>query len=660
MIQPGDYKESHIISFLKCVPIIGSSRVTEEIAESSKDLHNREQDMAHSISATSSSVPTSSSVLTPQVQTQTNLLHTPQVDNMLVNTLMNLSDGEQTLYSSTSTQCDVTSHIDRSSQTAHSSKSVRTQTEESEKKATTALPEEFVSCLIPAPPMPLGRDFHKKQFIVNEVLCYIQNKMDTLPTDTIVKLGCDFFQYEDIKRAKKILYQTVPIDGQRLRMHKGENKAKLDIKDMILYLHMVPLMDMPIFLARDITMTPPSSCDSYDTAAILRSIETMQTQIIMLTEAQKVMSELVTSQMVVSDTKAPTTKESSRQLNSAEELSCSNFPAELRQQSNENLQKQHGAHYSVRSSIGSSLVNSSDRSMRSETNQFSRKKDSSDDSIPVLGEPLQARRKDSGSSKPQKNTPRVKNSTAKLTRSDRTCNNHPLTSLDSSMVGINKPISSCIHSSIPSTVTDISDSPFDADTSDTESSLSQCSQVSDKSTVSYVQVVSNIASPISLSPVRTRVFHAKHTTNYPTRHTSATHNEDSSQEISRQSSLHRYDEHRNTQSNPQRSSTHDTAVKGLSTAPGLRAVTNHSQKTAKSMNRTCTGVFVTRLKPHTTSSNVEAFLRQELGLSVKAEKLQTRYNTYSSFYIACSGYNRAKLIDGTVWPKGSLIKPFFS
>ena len=443
-------------------------------------------------------------------------------------------------------------------------------------------------------------------------------------------------------------------------MHKGENKAKLDIKDMILYLHMVPLMDMPIFLARDITMTPPSSCDSYDTAAILRNIETMRTQITMPTEAQKVMSELVTSQMVVSDTMAPTTKESSQQLNSGEELSCSNFPAELGQQSNESLQKQHGAHYSVRSSSGSSLVNSSDRSMSSETNQFSRKKDSSDDSMPVLGEPLQARRKDSGSSRPQKNTPRVKNSTAKLTRSDRTCNSHPSTSLDSSMVRINKPKSSCIRSSIPSTVTDISDSPFDTDTSDTESSLSQCSQVSDKSTVSYVQVVSNIASPISLSPVRTRVFHAKHTTNYPTRHISTTHNEDSSQESSRQSSLQRYDEHRNSQSNPQSFSTRDTAVLGMSIAPGLRAVTNHSQKTTKSMNRTCTGVFVTRLKPHTTSSNVEAFLRQELGLSVKAEKLQTRYNTYSSFYIACSGHNRAKLIDGTVWPKGSLIKPFFS
>ena len=134
----------------------GHNSESDDINEIMKSIINQ----LHSIPATSSSVPT------PQVdisvQTQTNLLHTPQVDNMSVHTQTNLSDGEQTLYISTSTQCDITSHVDTSSQTAHSSQSVRTQTEESVNKATTVLPEEFVSCFIPAPPMPLGRDFHKK------------------------------------------------------------------------------------------------------------------------------------------------------------------------------------------------------------------------------------------------------------------------------------------------------------------------------------------------------------------------------------------------------------------------------------------------------------------------------------------------------------------
>ena len=34
-------------------------------------------------------------------------------------------------------------------------------------------PEGYISVFVPRPPMPLSSDYHKKQFIVNEVLCYI-------------------------------------------------------------------------------------------------------------------------------------------------------------------------------------------------------------------------------------------------------------------------------------------------------------------------------------------------------------------------------------------------------------------------------------------------------------------------------------------------------
>ena len=59
-------------------------------------------------------------------------------------------------------------------------------------------PEGFAHVLVPLPTMPLGHSFQNKQFIINEVLCYIQNKMDSLTTHTIVKLGSDFFDYNSI------------------------------------------------------------------------------------------------------------------------------------------------------------------------------------------------------------------------------------------------------------------------------------------------------------------------------------------------------------------------------------------------------------------------------------------------------------------------------
>ena len=201
---------------------------------------------------------------------------------------------EQPLYVSASTQYDVSSRAEKSAQTLNSTRSSLTQTVETE-ELSSDIPDGFIQCLIPLPPMPLGNNYHKKQFIVNEVLCYIQNKMDTLPIDKIVKLGSDFFSHTDITTAKKLLHQTAPVKGLRLRMHRGENKAKLDFKDMILHLLNVPLMEMPIFLSRDLTMIPPSAYDTYDTTAILRNMESMKSQIDMLTEAQKVTSELITS-----------------------------------------------------------------------------------------------------------------------------------------------------------------------------------------------------------------------------------------------------------------------------------------------------------------------------------------------------------------------------
>ena len=93
---------------------------------------------------------------------------------------------------------------------------------------------------------------------------------------------------------------------------------------------------------------------------------------------------------------------------------------------------------------------------------------------------------------------------------------------------------------------------------------------------------------------------------------------------------------------------------GTGSAPGLRAVSR------KSENKTCTGVFVTRLLPSTTPIQLESFIKSEIGAQVKAEKLPTKYNSYSSFFIRCNGQLRTSLLDGRIWPTGSLVKPYMS
>jgi hypothetical protein len=73
-----------------------------------------------------------------------------------------------------------------------------------------------------------------------------------------------------------------------------------------------------------------------------------------------------------------------------------------------------------------------------------------------------------------------------------------------------------------------------------------------------------------------------------------------------------------------------------------------------------TGLFVTNLDPTTTVRQLEVFLKRETTLQLHVEKLKTRYDSYSSFYIQCDQQTRRRLMDPFLWPAESKIKPFFS
>ena len=77
-------------------------------------------------------------------------------------------------------------------------------------------------------------------------------------------------------------------------------------------------------------------------------------------------------------------------------------------------------------------------------------------------------------------------------------------------------------------------------------------------------------------------------------------------------------------------------------------------------NRQCTGLFVSRLKPNTTAAKLAIFVHREWGLTVRPEKLPAKYDQYCSFYIPCGHQKRQVLLNQFMWPRGSVVKPFFS
>ena len=94
----------------------------------------------------------------------------------------------------------------------------------------------------------------------------------------------------------------------------------------------------------------------------------------------------------------------------------------------------------------------------------------------------------------------------------------------------------------------------------------------------------------------------------------------------------------------------------------IRAMGNQRGPTSRHSqgNKTITGVFITRLDPSTTEHQISQHIKKETGMSVRAEKLATKYPSYSSFHIRGDRYTRDCMLEPSLWPSGALIKLFHS
>ena len=106
----------------------------------------------------------------------------------------------------------------------------------------------------------------------------------------------------------------------------------------------------------------------------------------------------------------------------------------------------------------------------------------------------------------------------------------------------------------------------------------------------------------------------------------------------------------------------DTVTIGTAPATTIKAVTSTSRNlnASSSRNRTCTGLFVSRLEPHYTAKHIEAFIWQQAGEKVRVEKITGRASLHSSFYVPCDRPVRDALKNSNIWPTGCFVKLYFS
>ena len=125
------------------------------------------------------------------------------------------------------------------------------------------------------------------ELIVCELLYFIQNKLDTLPTDTIVQLCVNHYKSSDIDPclvAAKHTLSEVCKSVKRLKQRKGGKKDELNVSDIIIEMGAMHLdaATRPRFVASDLGNLPPITFNAIDVSVLLKKLESLSDKVEML------------------------------------------------------------------------------------------------------------------------------------------------------------------------------------------------------------------------------------------------------------------------------------------------------------------------------------------------------------------------------------------
>ena len=111
--------------------------------------------------------------------------------------------------------------------------------------------------------------------IINELLCYMLNKVDSVPQDTLVRLISENFNDDEVETAKSLLCTHV-VDSIKAVNRRGQNKKQLNIQDIYKMTLECDRDELPSFVALNLAKLPPVSIDCIDVSSLLRKQQLME------------------------------------------------------------------------------------------------------------------------------------------------------------------------------------------------------------------------------------------------------------------------------------------------------------------------------------------------------------------------------------------------
>lgn len=114
--------------------------------------------------------------------------------------------------------------------------------------------------------------------VICELLAFVQNKVDVMDEESIVRLCTTSFSEENIETAKKLLFDSITKEHRNIR-RKRSGKAQRDLYDVISIFKQVDPEHIPIFVARELHKLPPVTFDHIDATRLLKDIVVLQNEV---------------------------------------------------------------------------------------------------------------------------------------------------------------------------------------------------------------------------------------------------------------------------------------------------------------------------------------------------------------------------------------------
>ena len=118
--------------------------------------------------------------------------------------------------------------------------------------------------------------------VVNELLCFVHNRINLLSSETITQL-CSKHGSEEIEVAKRKLYEVCPIETRVLN-RKGPKKNEQNLDDIVKRRYKLdPDVDeIPCFVAKILGNLPAITFNSIDVFVLLTKIESLNDKVLLL------------------------------------------------------------------------------------------------------------------------------------------------------------------------------------------------------------------------------------------------------------------------------------------------------------------------------------------------------------------------------------------